>query len=251
MLEHTLQGSHPELLGGCERILELSTSVPDGHPTDSILNNSAQIDQVILSENSSPVEGFWNANRKNPMSEAVGRSIRTQVNYTYSFLETSFERRLKRCSLEYAFRIFTDPHSDPHEVFRLFRLVPCFRERAKMYPYFKSLVTSGRDHSLEISSLPFYAIGGASTHYANIDDTGNPIYPANTRVPRRILGIIPLSKETDPSNTTSQIQQSQLELCGFGGDWFDCRDVEGYLKARGVQLDESTVSPTVMYTGRL
>jgi hypothetical protein len=28
-----------------------------------------------------------------------------------------------------------------------------------------------------------------------------------------------------------------LELCGFGGQWFDCRDVEGYLREKGVDLD--------------
>ncbi|KAJ5362355.1 hypothetical protein N7541_003199 [Penicillium brevicompactum] len=298
MLQATLHGTHPELLGGCERILDRLKIIPGGNQVDisnSVTriasskqltnycssavpqndrasnfaasgyqdipdlalskfsamrkspNLSGDTEGMMLPAGSNSRESCSNTERKNPTSETVDRSVGAQFTYTYSFLETSFARRLKRFSLEYAFQIFDDPHSDPHEVFRLFRLVPCFRERAKMYPYFKELVTSNRGHSLEISSLPFYTIGGAGTHYADIDDAGNPMYPPNSRVPRRILGILPMSTEGDPQNDISQTQQAQLELCGFGGDWFDCRDVEGYLKARGVQLDESTVCPSMRY----
>jgi hypothetical protein len=85
------------------------------------------------------------------------------IPYTYSSLESSFTRRLKRSSLEHASRIFDDPRSHPLEVFRIFRLVPCFKDRSKMYPYFRDLVTSDRGSPLEISGLPFYCIGGAGT----------------------------------------------------------------------------------------
>jgi hypothetical protein len=39
--------------------------------------------------------------------------------------------------------------------------------------------------------------------------------------------------------------QSNLELCGYGGQWFDCRDVEGYLREKGVDLDGSGMFPIV------
>ncbi|KAL3470356.1 hypothetical protein BJX99DRAFT_267495 [Aspergillus californicus] len=178
--------------------------------------------------------------------QAVGRSIQPHVLYSYSFLESSFTRRLKRSSLEHAFRIFSDPRSDPLEVFRVFRLVPCFRERAKMYPFFKKLVTSSRGHSLEISALPFYSIGGAGTHYPAKDQAGDPIYPPKMRVPRGILGISPKTGAPADSNPNGESQsQSYLERYGFGGEWFDCRDVEGFLREKGVDIDGSGVFPTV------
>jgi hypothetical protein len=190
---------------------------------------------------------------KKPTIQGVDRTIGANESYTYSFFETSFTRRLKRFSLEHAFRIFSDPNSNPHEVFRLFRLVPCFRERTKMYPYFKDLVTSERAHSLEISSLPFYTIGGAGTHYPDTNEAGDPIYPTKMRVPRRILGILPTGEEPDVTSDVSQPQQNIRELCGFGGDWFDCGDVEGWLKSKGVNIHESTVFPTtnISQTGKL
>ncbi|KAJ5163901.1 uncharacterized protein N7500_005731 [Penicillium coprophilum] len=179
-----------------------------------------------------------------PMVQIIDRFGGANPPESYSFLESSFTRRLKRSSLEYAFRIFNDTRSDPLEVFRVFRLVPCFRDRAKMHPYFRDLVTSGRDSSLEISTLPFYGIGGAGTHYATKDYEGNPIYPPKMRLPRRILGTLPMPGTPGDSNSDRQTQ-SNLELCGFGGQWFDCRDVEGYLREQGVDLDGPGLFPTV------
>ncbi|KAJ5773723.1 hypothetical protein N7457_008619 [Penicillium paradoxum] len=179
-----------------------------------------------------------------PMVQVADRFGGADILYTYSFLETSFTRRLKRTSLEHAFRIFSDPRSHPLEVFRIFRLVPCFKDKEKMYPYFKDLVTSERGASLEISALPFYCIGGAGTHYITKDEHGDPIYPPKMRFPRRILGNLPMSGA--PGDPDSVLQyQSNLELCGFGGQWFDCRDVEGYLRERGVDLDGSALFPIV------
>ncbi|KAJ5399399.1 hypothetical protein N7465_009888 [Penicillium sp. CMV-2018d] len=176
--------------------------------------------------------------------QAIDRFGGANVPDSYSFLESSFTRRLKRSGLEHAFRIFSDARSDPLEVFRVFRLVPCFSDRAKMYPYFRDLVTSERGNSLEISTLPFYCIGGAGTHYATKDEKGSPIYPPKMRIPRRIIGTIPMPGIPGDPNSVQQAQ-SNLELCGFGGQWFDCRDVEGYLREKGVELDGSGSFPTV------
>ncbi|OOG00298.1 hypothetical protein ASPCADRAFT_125349 [Aspergillus carbonarius ITEM 5010] len=180
------------------------------------------------------------------LHQPVCQTIRAHAPHSYSYLESSFTRRLKRSSLEHAFRVFTDPHSNPLEVFRIFRLVPCFRDRVKMYPYFEKLVTSSLGDSLEISALPFYSVGGAGTHYPALDEAGKPIYPPGAKIPRRILGILPMSGAyEDPPFVDHSQSQRHLELCGFGGEWFDCRDVEGYLRARGVDLDGSGVIPVV------
>lgn len=181
---------------------------------------------------------------KTPIIQAVDTVIEIDHISTYSHLESSFTRRLKRLSLEHAFRIFSDPHSNPYEVFQVFRLVPCFREREKMYPYFKNLVTLDCSHPLEILSLPFYGVGGAGTHYPDLNEASDPIYPPKMRLPRRILGILPTAERSDILDI-DRAQPNPLELCGFGGDWFDCRDVEGYLREKGVDMDNSTVFPTI------
>jgi hypothetical protein len=90
----------------------------------------------------------------------------------------------------------------------------------------------GRTDPLEIAGLPFYRVGGAGTHFPDIDEEGNAIYPANSRIPRRVLGIFPRpEKEVEGDEQT-------LESYGLGGDWFDSRDVEGYLRLHGVDVNE-------------
>ncbi|PYI04645.1 hypothetical protein BO78DRAFT_372616 [Aspergillus sclerotiicarbonarius CBS 121057] len=224
--------------GNQERIIQLGSTFDASPPSSVTCSREPEQD------NHRPAPATMN--RHVEVDQRIGRSIGPHVPYTYSFLESSFTRRLKRSSLEHAFRIFNDPHSNPLEVFRLFRLVPCFRDRAKMYPFFEKLVTSSRGHCLEILSLPFYTVGGAGTHYPAMDQKGNPISPPGARIPRRILGMLPLaSAPGDQQNVDQSQSQRHLELCGFGGEWFDCRDVEGYLRARGVDLDGSSVFPSV------
>lgn len=164
--------------------------------------------------------------------------------YTYCFQEAKFSRRLQRYCLEYAFRLFSDPRSHPNRIYQVFRLVPCIQNKAKMYPYFKRLVMAASGESLEIQALPFYCIGGAGTHYPLLDDTGNPIYPPKMRLPKRLLGVLPVvrcASDVESNWDTDRL----LEVYGFGGQWLDCRDVEGFLSARGVQLEESSLFPRV------
>lgn len=115
-----------------------------------------------------------------------------------------------------------------------------------MYPFFRKLVTAGVKDALEISNLPFYSIGGAGTHYPKKDVSGNPIYPANARTPKRILGLF---KKSEAKNEYGQEMNYQklLDVYGYSGEWFDCRDVEGYLREQGVHLEYSASFPSVQY----
>lgn len=113
-----------------------------------------------------------------------------------------------------------------------------------MYPYFRELVTSTQEHSLEISALPFYCVGGAGTHYPAKDKVGDPFYLPNMRLPRRILGLLPVAGMEGETSSDPQLHK-HLEICGFGGQWFDCRDVEGFLRERGVDVDGSALFPAV------
>ncbi|KAH6680463.1 hypothetical protein B0J14DRAFT_266162 [Halenospora varia] len=165
------------------------------------------------------------------------RLLGGSVPFSYSFHETTFYRRIHRYCLEHAYRLFSDPRSDPTTIFKLFRLVPCIKYKAKMLPYFERLVQGGTKDTLELPKLPFYCIGGAGSHYPHKDSEGNPAELSNTRMPKRILGIVPSSDGSRLQEDT----QRHLELFGLDGEWFDCQDVEGYLEEKGVILDQTSV----------
>jgi hypothetical protein len=88
----------------------------------------------------------------------------------------------------------------------------------------------GRTDPLEVPSLPFYSIGGAGSHFPDLDEEGNAIYPVNSRMPRRVLGVLPWVE-------LGKGDVEALEVHGLGGEWFDSRDVEGYLKLHGVDVN--------------
>ncbi|PGH27188.1 hypothetical protein AJ80_01145 [Polytolypa hystricis UAMH7299] len=125
----------------------------------------------------------------------IGLPMRSIAHYTYSFHEATFPRSLQRYCLEYAFRLFTDPRSHPTEIYRVF-------------------------------SLPSYCNGGAGTHYPALDGLGNPIYPHKMRLPRRVLGLLPMTDLDDDARPGCEPER-YLEIFGLGGQWFDCQDVEG------------------------
>ncbi|KAL3489163.1 hypothetical protein BJX62DRAFT_163663 [Aspergillus germanicus] len=157
-------------------------------------------------------------------------SLPIEQQWTYAFQEPRLARQLQRYSLEHAYRLFTQSHSDPREMHRVFRLVPCVREPSKTEPRFRQLLMGGCTDSLELFGLPFYGVGGAGTHFPDVDAEGNPIFPVNRRMPRRILGIVPGVGLKDE-------REKVLMAYGLGGEWFDCRDVEGYLKEDGVDVN--------------
>ncbi|KAL4882996.1 hypothetical protein BJY04DRAFT_206630 [Aspergillus karnatakaensis] len=148
--------------------------------------------------------------------------------HTYSHLESRLSRRIQRHALERAYQTFTSPHSHPHEVYRMFRLVPCIKDPSQMLPRLQQLLSGGSSDPLEVAGLPFYTLGGAGTHYPNHDDAGEPVYPEHMRKPGRILGILPASTGGERD------RQELLQIWGMNGEWFDCRDVEGYLREQGV-----------------
>ncbi|KAK2781129.1 hypothetical protein FQN52_001776 [Onygenales sp. PD_12] len=187
-----------------------------------------------------PEQGTSRIGNTRLVVEDIERPLGSNANYTYCFQEVTLSRKLHRYSLEQAYRLFCDPRSNPATIYQIFRLVPCIQNKERMYPYFKQLITSGADDPLELYTLPFYCIGGAGTHYPSTDYLGNPVYPSKMRLPRRRLGLFPFSEsESGPGIGVSD--EERLEVFGLGGAWFDCRDVEGYLKEQGVDVEKSAL----------
>ncbi|KAL4913086.1 hypothetical protein BDW62DRAFT_193349, partial [Aspergillus aurantiobrunneus] len=169
-----------------------------------------------------------------PESNQVERPLPGSTNQSYSFQEPDPTRMLHRYCLEYVYRLFSDPRSNPQEFYRVFRLVPCVKYKEKMGLYLLCLVRSGSSEPLDIPALPFYCIGGAGTHYPQLTD-GKPKYPENMRLPRRVLGtVVGLCSD----EISSMDRQKLLKLAGLDGVWLDCGDVTGYLQQKGV-LDGS------------
>ncbi|OJJ77557.1 hypothetical protein ASPBRDRAFT_202508 [Aspergillus brasiliensis CBS 101740] len=154
-----------------------------------------------------------------------------QNTHTYCFQEPRFARQLHRYTLEHAYRLFTDPRSNPSTIYRVFRLVPCIRDPQKTQPRFKQLLMGGCDDPLEVPGLPFYGVGGAGTHFPGV---GGDV-PRNRRMPGRVLGMITSSGRSS-SNSEKGDGDDMLEMYGLGGVWFDCRDVEGFLISKGVEV---------------
>jgi len=164
-----------------------------------------------------------------------------QQDYSYSFHESTFSRRLQRLCLEHTYRLFINPATDPKTVYSVFRLVKCIADKSKMQPYFERLLHRGNNELLELPGLPFYTIGGAGTHYQRKDLQGRLGLPENTRLPKRILGSVPFQGGTEDQD---ERYIRFLEMFGYGGVWMDSCDVEAYLRERGVMIDHGiTVFP--------
>ena len=218
--EVALHLSHPDIYARLQRLRGILTSID----SESIPATSESPKKAA----SAPAHQICNSSSGEFPDIPV--SVPTRE-YTYSFQEPRFSRRLQRYCLEHAYRLFagSGSDSDPRDIYRVFRLVPCITDRAKTQPRFLALLSGGRDDPLEVSSLPVYTVGGAGMHYPDVDGSGRVVYPGNRRVPGRILGILPTGDREKGS-------KELLEVCGLGGVWFDSRDVEGYLMQNGVDV---------------
>lgn len=226
--------SHPEIYTRLHRLQEVLmdndsiTPTASGSPPETSDSSRDQIPIATL-------------NVQGPTPTLASPVSTTE--HSYAFQEVRFARRLQRFCLEYTYRIFTDPRSDPRKAYRVLRLVSCVRDPAKTQPRLRQLLMGGSQDPLELFGLPFYNVGGAGSHFPDVDENGEPVYPANRRMPGRILGISPNSKDCPKECGDT------LELYGLGGEWFDCRDVEGYLKLHGVDVNEGLFPRVRIHNG--
>lgn len=185
----------------------------------------------------SPSTRYANRSYLGNLPRDIERPLNGSATFTYSYNESTFARRLHRYCIEYAYQLFTDPRTDPQDIYRVFRLVSCVRQEDKLARCLSSLLSAGPKESLERPNVPFYCIGGAGTHYPQMQPDGKPLYPENMRLPGRVLGSIPGSAQEMDNKSSSEKRQELLKLYGLDGTWLDCRDVQGYLEERGFCLD--------------
>ncbi|KAK2736273.1 hypothetical protein FQN57_000803 [Myotisia sp. PD_48] len=159
------------------------------------------------------------------------------VRFTYSFQETNFARRLQRRCIENAYAFLSHPGTSPEYLNRKFRFTFGFTSRSRLAGAFQHLAKRDVGESLEFWEKPFFSIGRAGMHYPREDESGNIIFPPNMHPPERAFGPLPFHMAEKPDRFHSKTVDEVIDSIGYGGDWFDCNDVEGYLSARGIHLD--------------
>ena len=158
--------------------------------------------------------------------------------YTYSFQETTFSRRLHRRCLELGYAALSSPNVNLMRLQKIFRFSFNLSSRSRLANAFNFLLQRKAGEPLELWNRPYYSIGNAGMHYPRRDQDGNEIYPPNMHPPEKAFGPWPLHQSETRHSYTSI--DEIIEAAGFGGQWFDCHDVEGYLNSKGIFLDSSS-----------
>lgn len=193
-------------------------------------------------------------------SPLLNRLFPSTAIYTYSYQESNLSRRLQRFCVEHTYRWLADPRTDPGHMSRVFGLLPCIHDMPGVRRAFRRIMQSEIGGSLESNKLPFYTLGGASTHYPRLGADGLPMNLDNVRRPGKILrrmariqrrggiqdwdedwsGDVELDGEQSPGETAMS-EEDRLSALDLDGEWFDCHDVQGYLEHRGVVLNGSSL----------
>ncbi|KAK5651398.1 hypothetical protein OQA88_12555 [Cercophora sp. LCS_1] len=160
---------------------------------------------------------------------------------TYTSFEATLGRRLFRFASERALLLISMPSPPPERFNRVFGFSLLIESREAIHSRLRRIVSRNIQESLNYWQFPFYNLGGAGTHFdvSNIgsDSVGNH------------GGIDILKPQTSNGFTTGpftpsvvEVQEDNLDpdmrmgLPGFRGDFFDCDEVEVYLRQRGVDI---------------
>ncbi|EEQ33286.1 conserved hypothetical protein [Microsporum canis CBS 113480] len=121
----------------------------------------------------------------------------------------------------------------PSHLARKFRLTFYLTLRNLLPNSFTTLLQRSAREPLEFLEKPHYCLGGAGMHYPRRDGLGNDVFPPNMQSLDRLFGaLISRLGETEKFKNVEEF----IEKMGLGGTWFDCHDVEGYLKTKGIHL---------------
>ncbi|QDS70645.1 hypothetical protein FKW77_000891 [Venturia effusa] len=149
--------------------------------------------------------------------------------YTYSFQETTFARRLQRAALERGFHLLSNAELRPHAYDRVFRLSLMYHSRDNLIAKFRAALSRDPGHAIETYQTPFIHLGGAGTHY----NTGR-VYNGYIVKPGPLQRQVTL-ESVDGTGMPQEIED--FDLGAYEGQWFDSNDVEGYLESKGLHID--------------
>lgn len=129
--------------------------------------------------------------------------------------EPHFVHRLQLACVEYGYRCLRNPDSSG-AIAQRFDLPLRMLSVHDIITYFEALL-KGKSHQYsEHLNIPFFSVGGAGTHYMHHKRTYS-------------------TKDANHYSTPRDIATQQVSH-NTGGDWFDCYDVEEFLKENNVTL---------------
>lgn len=140
---------------------------------------------------------------------------------------TTFIRQLRLACAQNAFNTLSDPSAPLDSIRNKFRFLLSLMSREHLTSYYKDSLQARLDQSAldAWGAVPFYGLGGAGSHYA---------HPSLT--PRGDGGAGD-SAHLDWPLVSDPLFEFTTDIRGNLDDtWFDARDLEGYLKERGVCL---------------
>ena len=98
---------------------------------------------------------------------------------TYSFLESTFARRLARAAYERAYRLLTNPNSRKEDVHKICKLSFCFNNRKNISNIIMNKLSSNSEGSLEGWDAPQLHVGNSGLHFPRLLESHVPSYWAD------------------------------------------------------------------------
>jgi hypothetical protein len=154
------------------------------------------------------------------------------LDFTYSYEEPTFARRLTRAGLEAGFKVLSASSISPSLLNRVFRLSLAYHSVDQLRARFKLMLSRNINEELDFEDTPFIHLGGAGTHYPRKDANGNFITKRNNWTVRQVGSSEKrlVRAENVVDGTVEYIRD--MDLSGLEGEWFDAHDVQAYLEEK-------------------
>jgi hypothetical protein len=197
-------------------LFQYSTPTPSGAMLAAAASSDSRYQQYNVQVPSPPVIDLP------PLSKSI------PSDYTYSFQETTFARRLQRAALERGFHLLSNAEQRPHAYNRVFKLSLIYHSRNNLITRFREALSRDPGLNIETFQTPFIHLGGAGTHY----NTGR-VHNGYTVKPGPLQRQVTL-ESVDGAGLQEVVD---FDLSEYEGEWFDSNDVEGYLESKGLHID--------------
>lgn len=173
---------------------------------------------------------------------------------TYTSEEATFGRRLQRFASERALVLISmsDPPAERFQRVFGFRLL--LETKDQILAGLRRSVDRTATENLSNWKYPFYNLGGAGTHFSSSSSSSAAHTPPSGNQGTRDIfkphstsgfALGPFNQSISNIRDTNLDKDMRMGLDGFEGDFFDCDDVELYLRQRGVTIPPGADHVTV------
>jgi len=173
---------------------------------------------------------------------------------TYTSQEATFGRRLQRFACERALTLISMPNPPAERFQRVFGFRLLLETKDQILAGLRRSLDRTATESLSNWQYPFYNLGGAGTHfYSSSSSSASHTPPSGNQGTRDIFkphstsgfALGPFNPSISSIRDINLDKDMRMGLDGFEGDFFDCDDVELYLRQRGVTIPPGADHVTV------